>query len=290
VAGSARNWLLGCGIGCGVVIVLGMLLAGGGYLFVRSTLQGIEEVRRSYDELVEAHGEIEDWTPPRDGAVPAARMEIFLGVRDSLSGDMNRLDARLAEFPANVVLERGGSLKKVIAVFRGLRRLVPSIADYLDRRNRLLLAEGMGAGEYTYIYCLNYYSFLGHSPDDGPVIGGRGGEGRRGRRERLFGDEGTFGRAETWNRYRRDMLALLRNQLRSSGRRLARGAGRGGAALRGNPAHGGLGGGPAAGHRPLPGALPSRAGGHLRRCQQLLRAGAAWRDPLAAALTCFIHG
>ncbi len=215
MAGNTRNWLVGCGIGCGVVIVLGLLLAGGGYLFVRSKLHGVQEVRQSYDELVEAHGEVQDWTPPGDGAVSPVRMEIFLAVRDSLGGDLDRLDTFLAEFPPGALREHGRSFRKVIEVFRALGRLLPLVTDYLDRRNHLLLAEDMGAGEYTYIYCLSYDSFLGHAPDDGPLIVERKRAGGPARSERLFDDEGTFGRAETWGRYRRDMLALLQNQLAS---------------------------------------------------------------------------
>jgi hypothetical protein len=213
MASTTQKWLLGCGIGCGVVILLGLLTAGGGYLFVRSVFHGVQEVQESYEQLVAAHGAIEDWPPSRDGAVPPARMEIFLAVRDSLRGDLTRLDALLAEFPPDALFERGMSLKKVIETFRGLGQLVPPITDYLDQRNRLLLAMGMGPGEYTYIYSLSYYSFLGHAPDDGPVLTERGREGGRVRGDRLFDDDGTFGRPETWRRYLRTMLALLQNQL-----------------------------------------------------------------------------
>ena len=36
--------------------------------------------------------------------------------------------------------------------------------DYITRRNKVLLANEMGLGEYTWIYVTTYHSWLGHEP------------------------------------------------------------------------------------------------------------------------------
>jgi hypothetical protein len=207
--GGTNRWLLGCGIGCGALILLGLLLAGGGYFFVRQQFGGIMEAEKSWERLVETYGEIEDYTPPADGIVPPERLELFLAVRDSLREGWGALVVALASFPTEAELEGKKDIRKVFEVIRSAGRLVAPIAGYVDRRNGLLLEAGMGPGEYTYLYCLCYHSFLGRAPDDGPVIHDDD------RDQPLFDEDGTFSGPETWRRYRRFTRALLRNQLAS---------------------------------------------------------------------------
>ena len=78
MASTASKWLLGCGIGCGALILIGVLIVGVGYLFVKDTVQDFKETEISMERITEAYGEIEDYCPRADGHIPADRIEIFL--------------------------------------------------------------------------------------------------------------------------------------------------------------------------------------------------------------------
>ena len=62
----------------------------------------------------------------------------------------------------------GERLKSVFQVMGSGVGMAQDIGHLFEARNQALLDKGMGIGEYTYIYILAYYSWLGHSPDDGP--------------------------------------------------------------------------------------------------------------------------
>ena len=50
-------------------------------------------------------------------------------------------------------------------------RVGRDFGDYVAARNEALLAQGMGLGEYTWIYALTYHVWLGHAPT--PAMGAR---------------------------------------------------------------------------------------------------------------------
>jgi hypothetical protein len=84
--------------------------------------------------------------------------------------------------------------------------LVSGAGEFFTVRNRSLLEEGMGMGEYSYIYTIAYFSWLGHDPQDGP--GFHKGDGQEG--------DG-IGRMDrrTSARLHGNLLQMLRNQLAS---------------------------------------------------------------------------
>jgi hypothetical protein len=89
-------------------------------------------------------------------------------------------------------------------VIGGLAGMIDDIVAFVDARNNVLLDNGMGYGEYLYIYCSVYYSWLGRDLSDGPMRDG----------ERIFdGGDSTFGVKASYRSYRKFMLAVLRNQL-----------------------------------------------------------------------------
>jgi len=129
-------------------------------------------------------------------------------VRESLAEPGIALEAALGEFQSRISGRRERSWRAAFDVIMSLGGLISPIGDYIERRNDALLAQGMGLGEYLYIYSLAYYSWLGNSPQDGPVLsGGRPREGR----ERLFGEDSTFGPNALRREYRRMTRAFLRN-------------------------------------------------------------------------------
>jgi hypothetical protein len=177
--GAGRNWLLGCGIGCGVVLLIFVLVAGGSFYVLRDTIRGFRQIEESQFTLVEAHGRIDDFRPLPNGRIPPARMAAFLAVRDTTAAARDELTRALnVDMPA---LKEEGK-QGVAKLLRGLKAGVGftgAVADYLRERGAAMLAQEMGLGEYLYTYSLVYYSWLGKDPGAGPskvdisVEGGR---------------------------------------------------------------------------------------------------------------------
>ncbi len=169
--GAARNWLIGCGVGCGVVILLGALLIGGGAYWIRGMVHRFDDATERVDALEERYGPVEDWTPPPRGAVAADRVDAFLAVRDSTAALRARFEATFASFERLEEKDRAHQkpdFKDILHAVRGGLGIAPLIGDFLAARAAALEAAGMGLGEYTYIYALAYYGYLDKDPDSGP--------------------------------------------------------------------------------------------------------------------------
>ena len=104
MASKRSKWLIGCGAGCGLVVILLIAIVVAGTAYLRNSFQGVGEAERSYRELVSRYGEVEEFVPPPDGAVPADRVELFLSVRESLQDGQGELGAVLADFPPDDVI------------------------------------------------------------------------------------------------------------------------------------------------------------------------------------------
>jgi len=169
------NWLLGCGLGCaGIVAVFVLLGILAGFL-ARDARRGFDTAVATRKNLEEKFGAPGDFTPAADGSIPAGRLEIFLSVREATQEYRAGIVRFFSTIPMN-----GGTGREIDTrpfgermgtIFRSVRSAVGMGADIghlLEARNQALLEKEMGIGEYTYIYVLSYYSWLGHSPDDGP--------------------------------------------------------------------------------------------------------------------------
>jgi len=208
MGGNAKKWLMGCGIGCAGLIVLAVILIAVIAGYVRQEFRGVETAVESHRRLSDRFGEVESFMPSPRGIIAAERMEKFLIVRESLAPPGAALETALGEFQSRISERRERSWRVALDVIMSLGGLISPIGEYIERRNDALLAQEMGLGEYLYIYSLAYYSWLGNSPEDGPVVtGGRSREGR----ERLFGEDSTFGPRALRREYRRMMRAFLRN-------------------------------------------------------------------------------
>jgi hypothetical protein len=213
---TASKWLIGCGIGCGVVIILAIILGVSGFVFVRNIMQGFKETETLMDTITERYGKIEEFCPDPEGSIRAERLEAFLAVRramapaaEELERSLNILshDRREEEFKEEPA---PGALTKIRTGFR----MVPQIAEFYRSRNQALLDAEMGLGEYYFIYIVSYFSWLGKSPADGPPFQivsdedeGRSVIYRRRRRETLE-DRLDY----MLKRIRRQILPMLRNQ------------------------------------------------------------------------------
>jgi len=166
---TASKWLIGCGIGCGVVILLLAFAGVGGYFFVKNIVNGFEETEAIADALTERYGEIKDFCPDPGGAIGPERVEAFLSVRNSMEPAKEKLESSIIILSDE---ERESQFKEepspgVLTKIKTGFGIIPLIAEFYTRCNEALLDAEMGLGEYYFIYVVSYYSWLGKSPGDG---------------------------------------------------------------------------------------------------------------------------
>lgn len=175
VAGTGKKWLVGCSIGCGAVILLGILLSVGGSLYM---MRPFNKAIEAQEALTAEFGERETYIPPPQGITPD-RMEAFLSVRRGLMPMCEEFMKIGENFAAMEELDSGGEdpskgevIKAVGNLMGGISGMVGNIGKFTEMRNQVLLENRMGLGEYIWIYVLAYNSWQGNEPnvdfDDGP--------------------------------------------------------------------------------------------------------------------------
>ena len=137
--------------------------------------QPVREAKRTEQTLNDRYGDSIAFVPPRDGSVPPERMEAFLRVRDEVFKHCPEFQGRISDFRRLESLEQDESQPKAIMAWNsisGLKNLVqfgPAFLRFMETRNRALLQEEMGLGEYFYIYVLAYTEQLRHAKDTIPA-------------------------------------------------------------------------------------------------------------------------
>ena len=161
MAGSGQKWLVGCGIGCGLFV---LLLAGAGtvgFFSVKKFTERADRIEETFDRMDAEYGRPSDFVPELDGSVPAGRMEVFLAVRE----EMREVQQEVSDMFRTLDGENGAG---VVAKFKAGIRFIPALFVFIEERNNIMLERGMGVGEYQYIYALSYYGLLDKDPSDGP--------------------------------------------------------------------------------------------------------------------------
>ncbi len=163
------SWKKGCLLGCGGMILIVTLLGGAGFFWSKKLLDEFGEAIEVRQELDEQFGSQDAYSPPIH--ISADRMEAFLAVREELRHQCAELGAALAIFNEIDQYEEGykPSPGEIWRIVKGSLTMVPGMASYFDVRNASLAAAEMGLGEYTYIYYMAYFAWLGHDPYQGPL-------------------------------------------------------------------------------------------------------------------------
>jgi hypothetical protein len=166
LASKSTKWLLGCGIGCGVIILIFVATGAGSYFLLKKTIEGFEEVGEIQADLEERFGEITEFVPAPDGSIAPDRLETFLRARELAASPREELEKTLTTLSdaEEGKLTPGVFIDAMMAGFD----LLPGITSFLRHRNEAMLEAGIGPGEYLYVYAVAYYSWLGKSPADGP--------------------------------------------------------------------------------------------------------------------------
>jgi len=210
---TAKKWLIGCGIGCGAIILILIILGTGGYFFFRNMVEGFRDTEAMMSTLTERFGRIEDFCPEPDGAIKPERIETFLSVRAIFAPARQKLEMsfealRKGNEEAEIEVRESKNVIKMISLGLGL---LPQISELLKSRNQALLDKEMGMGEYYFIYAVSYYSWLKKSPEEGPDVQLMDFDRREDYRDRREWLE--MRRDLTLKRVNRQILPMLRNQL-----------------------------------------------------------------------------
>lgn len=118
--------------------------------------------------LNDRYGEAVTFVPEPDGSIPPERVEAFLGVREQVVEYCPALQEKIGFFIRLDTLEQDENTPKALAAWEGIRVFKKSIGfgpaflRFMRIRNRALLKEEMGLGEYFYIYVLAYMEQLRH--------------------------------------------------------------------------------------------------------------------------------
>ena len=212
---SKKKWFIGCGIGCGAVIIIVVLLILSGVIFVKNIVKGFEDSEAILDTLKERYGEVEEYCPEPDGAIRQARIEVFLKVRELMRPIRNELESAFNLFKEKNKSEDLEKEKPDVGVIDKIRTgfgMVPQIAEFLKIRNQSLLDAGMGLGEYYYIYIYAYYLWLNKPMQDGFPFQIRGGNSGFNMQDSNNEDSQEIRRMIQIRRLQRLILPLLRNQ------------------------------------------------------------------------------
>jgi len=157
MSSTTKKWLAGCGIGCGAVILLGILASVGGSFFLMRPFKDAIATRETLDQR---HGEQADYTPPPDGAIAADRLEGFLTVRSAimeLCGDFAQSSEQFQHMEEmDDDTPKTEALVGVMKIMKEVVGMVPRLGKFFEARNSTLFAVDMGLGEYTYIYVMVY--------------------------------------------------------------------------------------------------------------------------------------
>jgi hypothetical protein len=170
-----KTLMKGCGIGCGVVALLILMLVGGGAWFAREMGREYKTVQETEESLFAAEGDLQAWSPPA-GLVPGGeRLAVFLAVRADLAEWRTQLETDMDRFRQE--RERGGLLGTWNSIRSG-SDMGLTFARFWGARNRALVEQGMGPAEYAWLYGLAYYAHLGRDPGAGAqpfdISGGSG--------------------------------------------------------------------------------------------------------------------
>lgn len=212
---STKKWFIGCGIGCGAVILIGVILIASGYFFIKNIVGEFKDTEAMTEVLTERFGRIPDFCPDPEGTIRPERIEAFLSARDGFAPVRERITKSMEALSRGrdkdeVEVEKP---KSVLTMMRLGFGIIPQTAEFIKTRNEALLDSEMGLGEYYYIYVVAYYSWLGKAPEDGPdfQIVGPDEEGDFGYWDREDSKERR--RERLLRRLNRMLLPMLHNQL-----------------------------------------------------------------------------
>ena len=180
MASTSKKWFIGCGIGCGLIILISAGIGGGLYFAFKDVAGEAESIEESFEAMETAFGSPFDFTPQPDGSIAPERMDAFLAARAATAESRDKMESILLllddDEGSSGEKKKGNMLDKIKA---GMK-LIPATMTFIKERNEFLVEQGMGSGEYTYIYSMAYFNFLDKPLTDGPSFQMTGDDGDEG--------------------------------------------------------------------------------------------------------------
>lgn len=160
------NTKRGCAILAAIVVGVPLLVVA---VVGIQTWVPLRNAGEALETLETTLGSAATYTPEASGAIPAARLELFLDVRAVLVEICSDYGGVQMGFDAVAGLETrdpddAKDPREVGSVALGLGgaalQITPFLGRFFERRNDALLAASMGLEEYVYIYALAYHDTL----------------------------------------------------------------------------------------------------------------------------------
>ncbi len=156
----------GCLWGCGLLTLILVAVAGTGTWYAVRMTTDFKAVKSGEEELLAAVPADSAYAGNLDQPPARQRVAAFLDIRRGLHERRLMLAQEVADFREVRAGDHGGPL----GFFKSLRagtELTPVYAGFWQKRNELLRTHGMGPREYSFLYRLLYFTWLGHDPHDG---------------------------------------------------------------------------------------------------------------------------
>lgn len=157
----AGRWKLGLGIGCGALLLVLVGILGVATWYAGRINEEYKQVKDSEKALIAATETEAGYRPPPGGIPGPERIEVFLAVQETMTGWRRTLRSASGEFARDQDRQRTGGLGDLFKLVNTGSDLAPVFAGFWTARNEALLEQGMGPGEYAYIYRLVYQTWLG---------------------------------------------------------------------------------------------------------------------------------
>jgi len=170
LASTGKKWLIGCGAGCGVSVLLTIVITVGTGIIMTKPFSKAVDVQ---DELSASFGQRDDFIPLCAGITPD-RLERFLEVRAALMPECEGFEDIQGKFQAMDAIDNGEEEPSKGEIVKGVGNIMGAVFSIGGKignvtlvRNDALLANEMSLGEYNWLFILIYYSWLDYSPNTG---------------------------------------------------------------------------------------------------------------------------
>ena len=144
--------------GCLTLLIILIFLGGSGIYFAT---EKIRQAKRVEQTLIDRFDWAEKYTPAIDGSIPPQRIEGFIRVREAVQAHCANYQTVLKSVIDLEKLETdqasdGDKVSRGMKSLKSIFSAGPKMVAFSKARNEALLAEGMGIGEYMYIYLTAY--------------------------------------------------------------------------------------------------------------------------------------
>jgi hypothetical protein len=145
--------------GCLPIFLIVAFTVASGIYFVTAKVRDAKQVEQV---LIDRFDWADKYTPPIDGSITPQRLESFIRVREAVQTHCVDYQAILADvielesLEENQEISAGDKASRGIEGIKSLFSAGPKMMKFSVARNKALLEENMGLGEYLYIYLTAY--------------------------------------------------------------------------------------------------------------------------------------